>query len=61
MSEKLLLSPMEAAKLLDVGRNTIYSMMRSKSFPTVKIGRLRKVLKSELENWAKQNIVNGGN
>lgn len=41
--EKLLLTPQEAAELLNVGRSTVYDLIRLRLLPSVKIGRSRRI------------------
>jgi excisionase family DNA binding protein len=41
--DKLLISVEEAAELLGVGRSTVYDLMRTKTMPSVRIGRCRRI------------------
>ena len=61
MSEKFVLTPMEAAEMLGVGRNKIYELLRSDSFPVLNIGRLKRVPRQELQEWITQNCNKGDN
>jgi excisionase family DNA binding protein len=41
--DRLLVSVEDAAELLDVGRSTVYDLMRTRSVPSVRIGRCRRI------------------
>ena len=41
----------ELQKLLDIGRDTAYNLVRRKDFPSVKIGREYRVLVENLSEW----------
>ncbi len=41
--EKLLLTPEEAAEVLNVGRTTVYDLMRLRLLVSVKVGRSRRI------------------
>lgn len=41
--EKLLLTPEEAAEVLNVGRSTVYDLMRLRLLQSVKLGRSRRI------------------
>ena len=47
----LLLPPAEAARLLSVGRSTLYELMESGAIPFVKIGRSRRIRREALEAY----------
>jgi len=38
-------------KLLDIGRDTAYNLVRRKDFPSVKFGREYRVLVGSLSDW----------
>jgi excisionase family DNA binding protein len=48
---KLLLKPEEAAHLIGVGRSKMYELMASGAIKSVKIGALRRVPASALEDY----------
>jgi excisionase family DNA binding protein len=52
--EKLLLTPEEAAEALGVGRSRVYDLMRTRVFPSVKIGRARRVPVSAVRGYVDQ-------
>ncbi len=47
---ELLITPEEAAKRLSIGRTKCYELMDAGLVPSVKIGRLRRVIASELSS-----------
>jgi excisionase family DNA binding protein len=51
--DKLLVSPEEAAELLDVGRSTVYDLMRTLALPSVRVGRSRKIDVDDLREYVK--------
>jgi excisionase family DNA binding protein len=52
-SEQLLTVP-DAAREARVGRTTIYKHMRSGSLIAVKVGRLTRIRRSDLEDWMRR-------
>jgi excisionase family DNA binding protein len=48
---KKLLSADELARELGVGRTTAYSLLWSETIPSMKVGRLRKVRREDLEAY----------
>ena len=54
-NEQICISVMEAAKIIGVGRNVMYNLIKQPGFPCVKIGRSYKVRKSGLEEWLKDH------
>jgi excisionase family DNA binding protein len=51
MSEKLLLTPEEAAELLSLSRSTLYRLMARGEMPSHKVGRARRVPRALLEQF----------
>ena len=51
ITEKLLLTPEEAAKLLGIGRSRVYDLMRAHVLLSVKIGRSRRVPAASLHEY----------
>ncbi|MEV4974863.1 helix-turn-helix domain-containing protein [Streptomyces scopuliridis] len=49
---QLLYAPAEAAKVLSLGRSTIYNLMAAGALAYVKHGRLRRIRWTELERYA---------
>lgn len=49
--EPLLLRPEEAARLLDLGRSTLYQLIGGGELPSVTIGRARRIPLAALRAW----------
>jgi excisionase family DNA binding protein len=49
--ERLLVSPEEAAEMLDVARSTVYDLMRLRLLASVKVGRYRRIPMSKLREY----------
>lgn len=49
--DRLLYDPREAARLLSVGRTTIYELMASGALASVHIGRCRRIPAEELRRF----------
>ena len=45
------LSIMEAARILGIGRSTLYGLIKQGQLPTRKLGKRTLILKSELETF----------
>ena len=54
MSEKLLLTPEEAAERLQISRSRVYMLMKSKQLRSVKIGKARRISVQALEDFIAQ-------
>jgi excisionase family DNA binding protein len=53
-TERLLVSPEEAAEILGVSRNTVYDLMRTNALPSVKVGRLRRIPTAHLREYVQR-------
>ena len=53
-SETLLLTPEEAARVLRVGRTTIYALMKAGDLRPVHIGRSCRLSRAELERYVRR-------
>ncbi len=53
---KRLLSADELARELGVGRTTAYSLLWSGTIPSMKVGRLRKVRREDLEAYLAERM-----
>ena len=53
-AEPLLLTPEEAAKVLRVGRTTIYALMKAGDVNPVHIGRSCRISRAELERYVRR-------
>jgi excisionase family DNA binding protein len=56
---KRLLSANELARELGVGRTTAYSLLWSKTIPSMKVGRLRKVRREDVEQFIQTRMERG--
>jgi len=54
--EPLALTPEEVADALSVSRHTIYRLIERGNIPTVRIGRLHRVRKVDLERWIEEHL-----
>jgi excisionase family DNA binding protein len=53
--DKLLLSPVEAARRLGIGRSKIYELAADGALPVVRIGKLIKFSPEGLRQWIEAN------
>ena len=53
-ADRLLLTPEEAAKVLRIGRTTVYALMKSGDLRPVHIGRSCRISQAELERYVRQ-------
>lgn len=56
--ERVLLTVEETAELLNVGRTKAYALVRSGDISSVRIGRLRRVPKSAIDDYM-ERLING--
>lgn len=52
--EKLVYTPKEAAKVLGIGNNAIYNLLKDDEFPKFSIGRNVYISKKGLEDWVEK-------
>jgi len=57
--EKLLLTPEEAAEVLNISRATVYDLMRLRALHSVKIGRSRRIPTSAVDDYVTRLIDEG--
>jgi excisionase family DNA binding protein len=50
--DPLLIRVEEAARLLSVARSTVYELVERGEFPSVKVGRNRRIRYADLAEWA---------
>ena len=55
--EPLLVRVEEAARLLSLGRSTIYELMDSGELPSVRCGAARRIPVAALRTWIEQHTV----
>ena len=48
----------ELQKLLSIGKNKAYQLVKIKGFPTIQIGKTIYIPEKELEDWIERNIGN---
>lgn len=53
--EQICISVDEASRIIGVGRNVMYKLIKQQGFPAVKIGRSYRVRKAGLEEWLKNH------
>ncbi len=53
----LLLRVEEAAKLLGVGRTTVFALVSAQKLPVVRIGRSVRIPREALERWIREHLV----
>ncbi len=53
----LLLRVQEAAKLLGVGRTTVFALVSDQKLPVVRIGRSVRIPREALEQWIQEHLV----
>lgn len=51
MTEKSILTPQETATYLGIGMSKCYDLLRSKDFPVLTLGKLKRVSKVALDEW----------
>ena len=56
---KRLLSAADLARELGIGRTTAYALLWSEAIPSMKVGRLRKVRREDLEAYIKTRMERG--
>ncbi|MCP3686539.1 MAG: helix-turn-helix domain-containing protein [bacterium] len=54
--EKLLIKPLEAAKMLSIGKTTIYELLSEGTIPSIHIGRSIRIPKKALEEWIEKEV-----
>lgn len=52
--DQLLYRPEDAARLLDIGRSTLFELLASGEVPSVRIGRSRRVPRAALEAYVER-------
>ena len=57
LKEKQLLNTKEAAEFLGISKNTLYEWIIQKKIPHIKVGRLVKFRKEDLEAWLKKRTL----
>lgn len=55
---RVLLTAEEAAERLAIGRTAVYALLKSGELESVRIGRLRRIPATAVENYVQQLITN---
>jgi excisionase family DNA binding protein len=55
-NEPLLLRPVEAARLLGIGRSTLFEMLAKDELPVVRIGRCVRIPRQLLNRWVNEKL-----
>lgn len=58
--ERLAYTVTEAAEALGVSRRTMYNLIHKEGFPTLKVGRCRKISRELLEEWVRAQAQKQG-
>ena len=53
--DPLLLTVEQTAKLLQLGRDTVYNLTHIPSFPAIRIGRNVRINRDQLQSWLNEN------
>jgi excisionase family DNA binding protein len=51
MSERMLLRVEEVARMLGIGRSTVFEMIGRRELPVLRIGRLVRIPRHALDEW----------
>ena len=51
VAEPILLRPVDLINLLQLSRAQVYFMLASGEIPSIKIGRLRRIRRRDLDEW----------
>ena len=56
LREPLLLRPVEAARLLGIGRSKLFEMLARNELPVVRMGRCVRIPSKQLTDWLTQSL-----
>ncbi|MFI5387093.1 MAG: helix-turn-helix domain-containing protein [Fimbriimonadales bacterium] len=51
VTEPILLRPVDLVSLLQLSRAQVYLLLASGEIPSIRIGRLRRIRRQDLEDW----------
>ena len=54
--DALLLRPLEAARLLGIGRSKLFEMLARNELPVIRLGRCVRIPRRELAAWIDQTV-----
>lgn len=55
--ERILLTPVEAAEALHIGRSKVYDLIRNGDLVSIKIGKLRRVPVEAVHDYARRQLA----
>lgn len=55
--EQLLLRPTEVARVLGIGRSTVYELIHAGELPTIHVGRAVRISRRAVEAWIEQRTA----
>jgi excisionase family DNA binding protein len=56
MNERELLRPEEVAEILGIGRTKLYTMIRRGELPALRLGKLVRVPRTQLDEWIADQV-----
>lgn len=56
IKNKEILTRKDLEETLNIGKDKAYALMKSKSFPSIRIGKTYMVMHDDLMLWLKQNV-----
>lgn len=57
LPEQLLLRPTEVARVLGIGRSTVYELIHAGELPTIHVGRAVRISRRAVEAWIEQRTA----
>jgi excisionase family DNA binding protein len=57
MDEALLVNPRAAARILGIGRDYLYGLLRSGELRSIRVGRKRLIPRFELEDFVRRQLA----
>ena len=54
------MSPEELAEFLGLGRTSTYTLLKAGKIPSIRIGKLRKVRRSDVDKFVEDRLEHGG-
>ncbi len=58
-TDKVWLTPREAAEYTGIGRTRLYALLRTKTIPSALVGRTRHIRRTDLDSFLEQRIDAG--
>ena len=60
LPEQLLLRPTEVARVLGIGRSTVYELIHAGELPTIHVGRAVRISRRAVETWIEEHTAAEG-